>query len=260
MIIRFRPRLLLTAATVAMASLVLTTASASAATIMYAGGQSNMETFSNDPAVGWRNATTAKPLDIDGDNVLGTDGYVFAGSSSVEALPTYVASSARSGGHNDNNRGSVDNPLDASGADIGIGWSGNFNSWNFVFQGSALEAETLRLGVLYDSNWSLAHGEQTFTLTQTVGGSDSATTPTLTLAGDGLDVAYFDLTGVQDGDTFALSRTNENIQWAQVGGVTFDTGGGDDGTTVPEPASIAIWSLLGFCLAGYGYRRRRRNS
>ena len=29
---------------------------------------------------------------------------------------------------------------------------------------------------------------------------------------------------------------------------------------VPEPASIAIWSLLGLCLAGYGYRRHRRNS
>ncbi len=28
---------------------------------------------------------------------------------------------------------------------------------------------------------------------------------------------------------------------------------------VPEPHSIAIWSLLGLCLAGYGYRRRRRN-
>ncbi len=26
---------------------------------------------------------------------------------------------------------------------------------------------------------------------------------------------------------------------------------------VPEPASIAIWSFLGLCLAGYGYRRRR---
>ncbi len=28
---------------------------------------------------------------------------------------------------------------------------------------------------------------------------------------------------------------------------------------VPEPASLAIWSILGLCLAGYGYRRRRRN-
>ena len=28
-------------------------------------------------------------------------------------------------------------------------------------------------------------------------------------------------------------------------------------TSVPEPASIAIWTLLGLCVAGYGYRRRR---
>ncbi len=28
-------------------------------------------------------------------------------------------------------------------------------------------------------------------------------------------------------------------------------------TAVPEPASIVVWSLLGLCLAGYGYRRRR---
>ncbi len=28
---------------------------------------------------------------------------------------------------------------------------------------------------------------------------------------------------------------------------------------VPEPASIAIWSVLGLCLAGYGYRRRRNS-
>ncbi len=31
------------------------------------------------------------------------------------------------------------------------------------------------------------------------------------------------------------------------------------GPAVPEPASIAIWSLLGLCLAGYGYRRRRNS-
>ncbi len=28
------------------------------------------------------------------------------------------------------------------------------------------------------------------------------------------------------------------------------------GAAVPEPASIAMWSILGICLAGYGYRRR----
>ena len=33
-----------------------------------------------------------------------------------------------------------------------------------------------------------------------------------------------------------------------------------DTAVVPEPASLALWSLTGLCLAGYGvYRRRRRN-
>jgi hypothetical protein len=34
----------------------------------------------------------------------------------------------------------------------------------------------------------------------------------------------------------------------------------EPGNEVPEPASIAIWTVIGLCLAGYGYRRRRRNS
>ena len=32
----------------------------------------------------------------------------------------------------------------------------------------------------------------------------------------------------------------------------------NQGVSVPEPASIAIWSLLGLCLAGFGYRCVRR--
>ncbi|MEJ6573377.1 MAG: PEP-CTERM sorting domain-containing protein [Akkermansiaceae bacterium] len=225
-----------------------TTGSTCAATVAYVGGQSNMELFTNDATDGWRNATTAKPLDIDGDNIIGTDGYDFAGGSTVVALPSYVASSTASGGHSDNNRGLVDNPLDASGADIGIGWQGNMGSWTFVFQGSALETETLRLGVLYDGTWSLAWGTQTYTLTQTVGGSDSDTSPTLTTAGDGLDVAYFDLTGVQDGDTFQLTVADVSIGWNHVAGVTFDT------APVPEPSTTALLGLGGLALI---LRRRK---
>ncbi len=54
---------------------------------------------------------------------------------------------------------------------------------------------------------------------------------------------------VQDGDFF--------LQLADGTGVT--TQGQTQSPVVPEPASIAIWSLLGLCLAGYGYRRRSRN-
>jgi len=223
---------------------------ASAATITYVGGQNNLEAHTNDPTVGWRNATTVKPLDGDGDNILGTDGYDLSGSSAPLLLPSYVLSSAVAGNHNQT-RGLVDDPADPTGSDIAGGWSGGSGSsgtfGTFVFQGTSLATETLRLGVLYDSDWSIAWGTQTFTLTQTVGGSATATTPTLTLAGDGVDAAFFDIAGIQDGDTFVLSYTDISIGWAHIGGVTFDT-------VVPEPSSLAILGLGGLLIA----RRRRR--
>lgn len=238
--------MLLTRSLLLTAALSVVTAGVShAATITYVGGQSNIEALSDDPGVGWRNAATVKPLDGDGDNVLGTDGYRSAISAGLVSLPSYVASANVSGAHNQT-RGSFDNPADPSGADVPAGWSGNSGSSGtfatVVFQGSLLSTETMRLGVLYDSDWSLAYGTQTFTLTQTVGGTDSATTPTLTLAGDGLDVAYFDLAGVQDGDTFVLTFTDVSINWAQITGITFDT-------VVPAPSSLALLGLGGLMVA-----------
>jgi len=55
-------------------------------------------------------------------------------------------------------------------------------------------------------------------------------------------------------DAIRLSN-NADTAFFDVTGVEFVDGGG---TVVPEPASIAIWSLLGLCLAGYGYRRRNK--
>jgi hypothetical protein len=226
------------------------TGSASAA-ITYVGGQSNFEAHTNDATDGWRNATTAKPLDGDGDDILGTDGYDLSGSSAPLLLPSYVLSSTVGGAHNQT-RGLVDDPANPTGADIAGGWSGGNSAsgtfGTFVFQGSTMATETLRLGVLYDSDWNLTWGTQTFTLTQTVGGSDTATTPTLTLAGDGVDVVYFDITGIQDGDTFVLSYTDVAINWAHIGGVTFDT------VTVPEPTTTALLGLGGLALI---LRRRK---
>ncbi len=92
--------------------------------------------------------------------------------------------------------------------------------------------------------------------------------------GDGND-AYIDLVGgtLKVNSGLDASEFDSNIKgfgvldnWVMNAGT-----GNDDGfniytavpadvTPVPEPASIAIWSFLGICLAGYGYRRRRCNS
>ncbi len=60
-------------------------------------------------------------------------------------------------------------------------------------------------------------------------------------------------------DTIAYNYTNRDRDGsrARFMGVILD--GVAPAAAVPEPASIAIWSLLGLCLAGYGYRRRRNS-
>jgi hypothetical protein len=57
-----------------------------------------------------------------------------------------------------------------------------------------------------------------------------------------------------------LNSSNGQITYRELDIFGSATAPGGGGNVVPEPASIAIWSFLGICLAGYGYRRRRRNS
>ncbi len=78
----------------------------------------------------------------------------------------------------------------------------------------------------------------------------------LSLAADA-DLNVYDLPSAQQGQFLEIvfgSSTGGNP-----GGAELDFFGNPN-PTVPKPASIAIWSLLGLCLAGYSYRRRRRNS
>lgn len=138
-----------------------------AATVLYTGDHFNFESVTNDAGTGWRNTSTVKPLDADGDNIYGTDGYEFGGGGTPNALPTYVNSFTISGGHNDGGRGDVDNPADPSGVDINGGWAGRsvvsttFASCTF----NQTLSQPIRLGVIYDNDWSASTGEQIFTLT-----------------------------------------------------------------------------------------------
>lgn len=229
---------------------------ASAAVITYAGYQDNVDPKETSvPATadsyGWRNPTPAKPLDINGDNIIGTDGYAMRGSTS---LPAYITSVTNiSGGGN--NFGYMDNPADPTGVDnyhVGFWGSGSSSAdlFSFKIQGTDLTGKTLGVAVQYDTYSS---GHQTYTLAQTAGvGTDSVTTPALTIANDGYDWAFFYITGAVAGDTFKLSATKPAsgaVNYLQWGGVAFDS------AAVPEPASFAL-ALAGFGMLGF---RRQRN-
>lgn len=236
-----------------LATLILFAGTACAATITIAGQQNDYELVTSDATTGWRNAGTLKPLDIDGDNIFGSDGYEFAGNdpTTPKSLPSYVNDFNILGNHNDNGRGFLDNPADPGGVDIRGGWAGRSGGGNFatiVFNQAM--SDTVRLGLIYDNDWNVSTGTQTFTLTQIVGGSSSVTTPTLTLQGSSsasYDIVFFDLVGIQSGDSFTLDVTKLAISWGQITGITFDT------AAVPEP-STALLGGLGMLLL---LRRRR---
>ncbi len=106
---------------------------------------------------------------------------------------------------------------------------------------------------------------------------------------DGLDGTWTDIYVRADDGASDWTSRNQVISYSPGEGDTFltdegftafrlntsSTGGGTSGAfhalseveffgieavseTVPEPASIAIWTLLGLCLAGYAYRRRSK--
>ncbi len=235
-----------------LASVILATAGfAHAASISYVGTQDNMETKDNDPTVGWRRTTPVKTLDIDGDNVVGTDGYR---TSNRSANPAYATATVVA--PNINNFSRIDDP-NSTTADVQTGALHDASAGlgvetvallEFVITGAIPVGETLRVGILMDSVGSaLGTNSATYTLKQTVGGSATATTPVLTYQDGSLDVAYFDVTSPTVGDTFVVTSTTSSTNtefsnaFEQVIGIAFDTGViGTPGPTDPKITSFAV--------------------
>jgi hypothetical protein len=209
-------------------------------------------------SVGWRNSTDVKAfgvgeVDIDGDNIYGTDGYRTRGGNTTGSI-SYLASAGNiaSGG---NNFGYMDNPSDPTGIDtFRVGFWGSSTTaasldlFSFTVAGTDLDSQTLRLGVHFDGYSS--NDGLNFTWTQTVGGSATASSGTVISANDGYDFAFFDLNGASAGDTFVLSVSDNytTSKWLNYDGVVFDT------APIPEPSSTALLGLGGLALL---LRRRR---
>lgn len=252
--------------------------SAKAAIITYVGFQNNVDSTADDgPTIGWHSTLNAKPLDIDGDNALGSEGWIRANngasgrSNPRRFLPGYVVPYAADGQTTviptfaNSGSGVMDNPatgglnLTPATEDANASWhqggTTNLNIFQFTIQNAAtLTGRTLRVGVLFDAA-NLAPGvgaTQAMAITQTVGGAAFDTSPQLAYGNNGLDVAYFDLTGLVNGDRFVISAdANGTNARSHIAGITFDSA-----VVVPEPSTLALLAAGG--LAAIGFLRRKR--
>lgn len=239
----------------------LATVSTTHAAVVYTGSQLNIDGTGDDGAtIGWHSTLQSKPLDIDGDNALGTDGWVRAGSGTGgvtnpnRLIPSYLTAyvgdlsvplTSTSGVNSQfANAGSglIDAPTTAS---PGINptaeatanvWHSNsanaFDVYTFTIQNAALlTGQSLRVGLLFDATLV---GTQVFTMTQTVGGTDTATSGSLAHNADGLDVAFFTLSGLADGDRFVVNA--DSTSRSHLAGITFDS-------AIPEPSAALLGSL-----------------
>ena len=261
-------------------------ASASAATITFVG-KANDTTGGNTATAqaNFRSTDVAKAYDIDGDNVYGTDGYKFWGTSNnlqdtssatkgtLTQLPSYITSITPAGTNGNVANGQwysvqggfarMDDPSLTPGAGIANIDSGvlfkKFDALvspytqdilNIVLTSNA----TFRMGITQISGDGqkgqqlILGGIAVDTLPPGSGGTPGGT-GTAVDNYDRFDIYLFDVIGTA-GETITLQGLNawngaNGRDQLGIGGLTFDS--------VPEPASLGLLSLGGLALL----RRRR---
>lgn len=231
----------------------------------------------------WRTTSVAKPNDIDGDNVLGTDGYRYVrdggGTDIQSSEPDYAIYSTLTTSQFDGNGGyaAIDNGTLIPGTTVANQVSGTFNpapatagEGTFVsfgkieFSRDAFAGETVRIGLMVDNVDNTNFNSGTLRLTDIASG---VTTDATAFSGTGTnggnagtgtfrgnrnpDWYYFDVTNFEDGQEIEFFATSSfgngsTSTPATIAAFSFDS--------VPEPSSAVLIGLG----AALGLMRRRR--
>ncbi len=225
----------------ALACAAVCATSAQALTITSAG--SNVDLGS-----GWRTASVAKN-DIDGNNVLGSDGYFIVGNNQRTKFPFYLTNLTDAGISTFGGNGgyaSIDDPNTTPGGAptlIGTGTKNPFPGVNveakvFSFDVKAGAPSTFRVGVLLDNTDGTQFTSNGVRLVQTVGGAANSGLINTSTVNRTPDWFYFDVTGAVAGDRIEVRSAGSSSGCACVGGLAFDNIGGP---IVLDPTKL--WSV-----------------
>ena len=175
----------------------------------------------------WRTAATAKTLDADGDNIYGSDAKLFYRvMGDYGSYVQYISSESQVGPYG--GYAVVDHPNDVS-ADIQVRTttSGNVgvgtlrNMFTFAINGTP-PALGFRVGVAFDGLNGAQYSPQEIRLTQTTGGTASASVNVEPFRNSTLDMTFFDVTGAVVGDRFTIQGVSGAGGYATHQIVTWD--------------------------------------
>lgn len=234
------------------ASLFLSTM-AEAGTVAYVGSDLNLGS-------GWRTSSVAK-TDIDGDGVLGSDGWIVVGSAGSTSLPAYLTGVSTNTAIFGGNEGyySIDDPLTTPGVTPGTLVSGTWNPGassgtpltlvSFTLGGTI--PTTIQIGLMIDNLDRNDLIPPSLGVVQTDGTASAvANTSGAQYRNRTPDWVYFQITGVA-GNQFAIQSYGSSLGVVTLGAVSFDS------STVPEPSTFA---MFGFGMAAVGVVRIRRSA
>lgn len=226
---------------VALGSCLFAVGAAQAVTITAAGSNVNLGS-------GWRTSSVVKN-DIDGNNVLGSDGYRIVGTNARSLTPSYIGLITQSGNIFGGNGGyaSIDDPNTTPGGGpttMGSGTTNPFAGVNveasvFTFSVHPGAPSTFRVAVLNDNTDGTQFASNSIRIAQTVGGAATSATVNTSTLNRVSDWYYFDVVGAQAGDTFSVLSGGGASGCNCLGGIAFDSLGG------PAPANnpTKLWSV-----------------
>ena len=190
-----------------------------------------------DVGSGWRTASVSK-LDIDGNNILGSDGwYCFGGSPTSSQVPGYINAWTATGSiyAGNSNYAKIDNPVTTPGTSPSTETSGTANPnpganspaviLTFTLAGNV--PQNIRIGMMIDNLDTVAYNPSSLSLVSlTTGASASAnvTSSQNSKYADRIpDWVFFEIDGGVSGEQYEIQAYGSAAGIATMGAVAFDS-------------------------------------
>lgn len=217
-----------------------------------------------DLGAGWRTSSISKDgLDLDGNGVLGNDGYWTFGANASTLKPSYIGSVTITGSVYGGNSSyaRIDNPTTTPGPSPTTFISGALNPFvngayaDFSFTLTGTVPSLIRVGLMIDNLDVAGYNPSGLKIVDV---TDDVSSPLIATTGTEFndripDWVFFDISGASAGEVFNVDVYSGSNGCNCLGAISFGSANGDP---IPEPTSAALFcfGLVGLFVVTRGRR------